>query len=242
MPPGANNTGILPTGAMPPGANNTGILPTGAMPTGAMPTGAMPTGAIPPGANNTGVRPTSTMTNSNYPLEIPSINVNPKTNNMQTSSETKSVDTSDKENKPNMGNNPSGVYVDLDCFMKNINVLQNHTDNMMIDLSLLLSNIKTCSYIKKTSSNSKGSGKMDTNQLINEVTSKINIPEPDVIKLKNIKADVLVTDNGSNSQLVEVTKEPFSSDSEEKSNNWIFKDFMLVIILIILLFLLIFRK
>ena len=227
-------------------------IPTGNLPTGNLPTGNLPTGNLPTGNLPTGNLPTNVVPTSKYPLEIPSVNVNPNqnSNQMATSSETtlnKTLNdenkTSNNENKPNMGNNSSGVYVDLDCFMKNISVLQNHTDNMMIDLSLLLSNLKTCSYVKKTSTEKNvTSGKMDTNQLINQVTSKINIPEPDVVKLKNIKADVLVTSDGTNSQMLEITKEPFSSSSEEKSNSWVFKDFMLIIILIILLFLLIFRK
>ena len=42
-----------------------------------------------------------------------------------------------------------GIFVDLNCFMNNIEVLKHHTDNMMIDLSILLSNVKSCSYVKK---------------------------------------------------------------------------------------------
>src|SRR3990167_3874554 len=95
----------------------------------------------------------------------------------------------------NMDNNPPGIYVDLDCFMKNINILYNRTDNMMIDLSLLLSNIKTCSYVKKTLGNFKSEigskDKMDSNQLLEQISSKINIPQPNMVKLKNVKADIL---------------------------------------------------
>ena len=84
---------------------------------------------------------------------------------------------------------------------------------------------------------------MDTPELINQITSKINIPEPDTVKLKNINVDLLVRNDGSNSstQLLEVVKEPFTSDYNSTSN-WIYKDFVLVIILVILLCLLIFRN
>ena len=204
------------------------------MPTGTMPTGTMPTGSI-----------SSNMdTSSEYPMPIPSITVN---KDILVETETNS-NNSTNENKPNMGNNPPGVYVDLDCFMKNINVLQNHTDNMMIDLSLLLSNIKTCSYVKKTSSDSKVSpGKMNTTQLIDQITSKINIPEPGVVKLKNIKADILVTEPNSvsPSQLLEVSKEPFESSTQSKttkSYNLSYQDLTMIVILVILIYLLIFRE
>jgi len=217
------------------------------------------------------------MDTNKYPMEIPSITVNkdivepttstnsnPSTNPNLNPNPNPNTTGSTNENKPNMGNNPSGVYVDLDCFMKNINVLQNHTDNMMIDLSLLLSNIKTCSYVKKTSSSSKVSSnpnpslspsKMNTTQLIEQITSKIDIPEPDVVKLKNIKADILITEPNSTfpTQLLEVSKEPFESNFESyfgsntvlgttTLNNWNYQDLVLIVILVILIYLLIFRE
>ena len=138
----------------------------------------------------------------------------------------------------NMGNNPGGIYVDLDCFMKNIKVLQNRIDEngMLVDLSLLLSNIKTCSYVKKDSINKE---KINSKQLLSQVTSKIEIPQPDVIKLKNIKADLLIADTPLNSVL-EVIKEPFSTNSE--SSNIFSYDSIKIIIIILILVLLIFKK
>lgn len=179
-----------------------------------------------------------------YPMEIPAV----KTTNQNINTETE-IETEMKAKKitgPNMGNNPPGVYVDLDCFMKNINVLQNRTDNMMIDLSLLLSNIKTCSYIKKTTTDHKLSSKnnkMNSKQLLEQITSKINIPQPDTVQLKNIKADVLVS-SGANSpsQILEVAKEPFTTDSKSNTHNWDYKDLVFVVIIVILIYLLIFRK
>lgn len=182
--------------------------------------------------------------NPEYPMEIPSVETTNQNTNAETEMETEME--SETMSGPNMGNNPPGVYVDLDCFMKNINVLQNRTDNMMIDLSLLLSNIKTCSYVKKTTSDNKLSlknKKMNSKQLIEQITSKINIPQPDTVQLKNVKADVLVS-NGTNSpsQILEITKEPFATNSETKSYNWDYKDLVFVVIIVILIYLLIFRK
>lgn len=221
-----------------------------------------------PGSTPNSINPNSssnTNTNTSYPMDIPVVET-VQENLLDTGIETK------MENKtmsgPNMGNNPPGVYVDLDCFMKNINVLQNHTDNMMIDLSLLLSNIKSCSYVKKTLSDSTmpKNKKMDSKQLLEQITSKINIPQPDTVQLKNIKADVLVS-SGANtpSQILEVAKEPnvlmnlpslialstndnttkstepFTTD-ETKSSNWDYKDLVLIVIIGVLIYLLVFRK
>jgi hypothetical protein len=183
--------------------------------------------------------------NPSYPMEIPVIESNQSNQNMNSiiPMELQRELISNTEIGPNMGNNPSGVYVDLDCFMKNINVLQNHSDNMMIDLSLLLSNIKNCSYIKKSSPDSKllsKDKKMDSKQLLEQITSKINIPQPDTVQLKNIKADILVsTNNNSPLQILEMAREPFES---ENKSGWEYKDLVLVIIIVVLIYLLIFRK
>ena len=41
------------------------------------------------------------------------------------------------------------IFVDLSCFMNKMDVLKNHSDNLMIDLQLLITNLKSCSYVKK---------------------------------------------------------------------------------------------
>ena len=40
------------------------------------------------------------------------------------------------------------VYVDMPCFLDKIDLLKNN-DNLMVDLQLITSNLKSCSYIKK---------------------------------------------------------------------------------------------
>ena len=223
---------------------------------------------------NNASNPTS---NPTYPMKIPVIentqgnqNMDVETNN-ETAIKNESVLVSNNKCGANMGNNPSGVYVDLDCFMKNINVLQNRSDDMMIDLSLLLSNIKTCSYVKKnTLVDNKvplKNTKMSSKQLMEQITSKINIPQPDTVQIKNVKADILVS-SGTNSpsQVLEVAKEPkvvmdmtsktssqnnttktiesFSSDTA--TSNKSFKldqnDVVFIIIIIIFIYFLILRK
>jgi len=144
-----------------------------------------------------------------------------------------------------MGNNPDGVYVDLDCFMNNIDVLKNHTDNMLIDLSLLTSNIKSCSYVKKnTISNTLPTfnrNNSEAERIVNEITSKIEIPQPGVVKLQNLQANVLIStpNERSPAQYLEIVKEPFESDS---NYNWSYSDFFKIVLILIILALLIFRK
>lgn len=190
-----------------------------------------------------------TNSNGDYPMKVPEMQSNNDTNtdvNTTDMTVSESMKKETEKSKANMGNEPSGVYVDLDCFMKNINVLQNRTDNMMIDLSLLLSNIKTCSYVKKTNQNDKSidNNKMNTSQLIDKITSKINIPEPDVVKLKNVKADVLVTggNDGTSGQILEVVREPFATETNSKSYNWNYQDLVMIAIIVVIIYLLIFRK
>ena len=177
-------------------------------------------------------------------MEIPNVQIENNLNMVKSNTESEMTNS----NIGNMGNNPDGVYVDLNCFMKNIQVLQNHTDNMMIDLSLLLSNIKSCSYIKKSKKvnvlNQSNSSNIDSNQIVNQITSKIYIPQPDIVKLQNLKANLLVSNSGNNTnsvKVLEVTKEPFESNSSNQSD-WSYYDFIKVVILVIILIFLIFRK
>jgi hypothetical protein len=184
------------------------------------------------GSNSMGSNPMDSKdTKLNYPMNIPSVNT---ISNIPLESVMETETNNIKNNmENNMENNYQGVYVDLDCFMKNINVLQHHTDNMMIDLSLLLSNIKSCSYVKKNNITTKLSNdKMNSNELINQITSKINIPKPDIVKLKNIKADLLIANNvnSGKGQVLEVTKEPFTSNYDNNYNNI----YLIVVIFIII--------
>ena len=205
---------------------------------------------------------------SKYPMKIPTIE-KPRNllSNSQIETETETETKTEKNN--NMVNNQSGVFVDLNCFMKNINVLQNHTDNMMIDMSLLLSNIKMCSYVKKTLPDTNSPNKnmgltgltgltspTDSKVLLEKINSRLNIPEPETIKLKNIKADVVVTSGiNSPSQVLKVSKEPnqnfsqmlesydsLNSYSNENHNYFQYKNMLFVIIIIVILCLLIFKK
>ena len=136
-----------------------------------------------------------------------------------------------KSNKKSNNNDNSvkSIYVDLDCFMNNMSVLENHADNMMVDLSLLTSNLKTCSYVKKTNQTS-----MQEKDLITQINENINIPKPSTVKLVSVPASVLLTSNAQdsddNNQIVGMTQEPF----ENLDNN---SNTMIIIIIVIILIL-----
>lgn len=199
---------------------------------------------------------TKTETNlSQYPMGIP------KPENMINGEIQPEVETNQEKlqkNKQEMNvNERPGVFVDLDCFMNNMQSLQNHSSNMMVDLSLLLSNIKSCSYVKKIHPNQnkktdKNSSELLPAEILNQITSQIQLPEPELVKLKNIQANLLVS-QGSNSsgigQLVGISKEPFATEELEKPrtipqtlSDWFSNDYFKVFILVIILLLVIFRK
>ena len=47
-------------------------------------------------------------------------------------------------------NNLSKIYVDLDCFMKNMKDLKSYSKDLMVNYDLLMSGINSCTYTKKT--------------------------------------------------------------------------------------------
>jgi hypothetical protein len=149
------------------------------------------------------------------------------------------------------------IFVDLPCFLNKMDVLKNHSDNLMIDLQLLITNLKSCSYVKKTpktqSSNNplkpingnSSDNEMNLNGLFNvseqsKTISNTNIPVPmptqDTIKVYNSPASVLYTNNPTtNANIMLGITEPFQNNEQETSffNSFTFK--MIVIFLILIL-------
>ena len=135
---------------------------------------------------------------------------------------------------------PNTVYVDLGCFLGNMKNLEEHTDNMMIDLSLLVSNIKSCSYVKKTDEDRKMKNEQN---LLDKIRNNIEIPQPDTVKLVNMPATVIVTTNSknpkSNNQILGLSAEPF--ENIEENYPWIY-EMLKIILLIFIIWLLIYKK
>jgi hypothetical protein len=42
------------------------------------------------------------------------------------------------------------IYVDLSCYLNKMEGLKNHSEDLMVDLQLLIRNLKSCSYVKKS--------------------------------------------------------------------------------------------
>ena len=182
----------------------------------------------------------------NYPMNIPKIEklMSQMETNMETNMESE-MNLRDKLEK--MKKDQDGIFVDLNCFMNNINVLKNHSDNMMIDLSLLLSNVKSCSYVKKSKHSKKldmDLGRQTPEQIVDRITSRIEIPSPDVVRLQSMKSTITVpsVDLTTHGQVLGIIKEPFDSETGTRKNDWDNYDLIKIVILIVILALLIFRK
>jgi len=112
---------------------------------------------------------------------------------------------------PREKNMTGSIFIDLPCFMERMNIMNKHTDNMMIDLSLLTSNLKSCAYVNKKDNESVVSPE---SSLIDNITKSIDIPKPGMVKLMNVPATVLVTTNTQNPQVVGMSREPFTSEQQ----------------------------
>lgn len=176
---------------------------------------------------------------SPYPMSIPTIE-KPQMEN-KSKSESESIN-SVKSRLDILKQNNDGIFVDLNCFMNNIEILKNHSENMMIDLSLLLSNVKSCSYVKKNKSNNK-----NNKNFIDNITSKIEIPTPDTVKLQTIKSTITIpqTELTTQGQLIGIIQEPFNSDTTNTTNisdTWDYYDYLKIGIIIGILVILILKR
>jgi len=157
---------------------------------------------------------------------------------------------------------PDTIYVDLPCFLNKMNVLQNHSDNLMIDLQLLITNLKGCSYIRKPSRKQKvtnpfqpinddsfgdwsTSGNFNINGSSSSESSPISSPNvptipvvQDTIKVHNTSASVLYANNpATNTNVMLGITETFEGSESNTSflNSFTFKVLVLVILLVLLM-------
>jgi hypothetical protein len=94
------------------------------------------------------------------------------------------------------------IFVDLGCFLNKMETLKNHSDNLMVDLQLLISNLKSCSYIKKMEQKNNILNNpfkpIDDSNMEPDNNYNSNVPKQDTIKVFNSKASVLYTNNPTN--------------------------------------------
>jgi hypothetical protein len=223
--------------------NNLTVVP--GIPTPQLPS---PTSNI-PGSYN----PSSPSTNPSSPSTNPS---SPSTNPIPTPT------TPEKMNKSSC--KPDTIFVDLPCFLNKMDVLKNHSDNLMIDLQLLITNLKSCSYIRKPAKKSittnpfkpinggtsdddwsmsgNFSGFFGTSGESSNTVANPNIPvampTQETIKVYNSAASVLYTNNpATNTNVMLGITEPFQNSEQQTSflSSFTFKIIVLVFILVLLM-------
>lgn len=159
---------------------------------------------------------------------------------------------------------PDTIYVDLPCFLNKMDVLKNHSDNLMIDLQLIITNLKSCAYVRKPvkkqavtnpfkpinggssdddwsvsgNFNFSGSASSENASVISNPNIPIVPPVQETIKVHNTSASVLYTNNpATNSNVMLGITETFdnSDDSTSFFNTFTFKIIVLVVIVLILM-------
>jgi hypothetical protein len=147
--------------------------------------------------------------------------------------------------------NPN-IYVDLTCFLDKIDTLKQHSNNMMVSLPVLTSNIKSCSYINKDSSDvsqitvdKMGNPVQNYIDLVN-IDSSLSVENDD--KNITIPASAIVTTNSKNmndnNKVISIKEQFDNTEIEQNKFNfkWVSYDLFIVIVLILILVLIIFRK
>lgn len=142
---------------------------------------------------------------------------------------------------------PDTIFVDLPCFLNKMDVLKNHSDNLMIDLQLLLTNLKSCAYVRKpakkqatsnpfkpinsnsdgnsdddwnisTNLSMSGSSSLENSSTVSNSNVPVVMPTQDTIKVYNSQASVLYTNNPiTNSNVMLGITEPFQNSEQETS-------------------------
>ena len=156
------------------------------------------------------------------------------------------------------------IFVDLPCFLNKMDVLKNHSDNLMIDLQLLITNLKSCSYVKKPakkaavsnpfkSINSSSSSSSDdisvsgdfnfnfgasseSSSTISNSNIPVIMPTQDTIKVYNSQASVLYTNNPSNGANVMLgITEPFQNSEQTTAFYNTFSFKLIVLVLLVVI-------
>ena len=125
------------------------------------------------------------------------------------------------------------IFVNLQCFMKDMQVLQNHSDGIMVELPLLLSHLKSCSFVRKRRGNValrkrlrnrlKNSGhkltKAEKAEIRSEIETtmgekKMKIPKPNIVKLQGDDVETFETDSNY-----------YSDEDEDQNEEFYYENF-----------------
>ncbi len=150
------------------------------------------------------------------------------------------------------------IYVDLNCYLGKMETLRNHSDNMMVDLSVLASNIKSCSYVNKAKSQP-----VKTASLTDQVIDKIVMPTPNEVSLSSILGNqsnlttspsvtqsntmttMTVTETSQPTEETEQSEdqtESFANVGKEYQFKWLSSDLLVVIGILFIFWIIIFQR
>ncbi len=132
------------------------------------------------------------------------------------------------------------IYVDLNCYLGKMETLKNHSENMMVDLSILASNIKSCSYINKVKSQP-----VKTISLTDQLLDKIIIPKPEEVNILNeLTNNTISTVPIVPTLPTKITEEieSFANVGPEYQFKWLSSDLLIVIGILFIFWIIIFQR
>jgi hypothetical protein len=128
------------------------------------------------------------------------------------------------------------IYIDLGCFLANMDNLKNHADNMMIDLGVLVANIKTCAYLAKDSATVTTPKPVETVNVVDQI--KIPKPEEVVLQKPNIPLPGMGLKPGNQDK-----REKFENVGPEYTGfNWFSTDLLIAIFIVFIFWIIIFQR
>ncbi len=136
------------------------------------------------------------------------------------------------------------IYVDLNTYLSRMSKLKDHSDNIFVELPLVLSNIRSCSYMAKNPLDTLVSSKSDNN--INQALDSLTPPTPSVVKLdENINVSGSGVVSGSDTLSIQVIEE----NGQKKEGfalldrlSWSNKELMLIVVIILLIYFMVYKK
>ncbi len=161
--------------------------------------------------------------------------------NMNLKNEIMNFDRKEKELRDKLKErcDKENIYIDLGCFLSNMETLKNHATDMMVDLGILVSNIKACAYQAKKDYKPNKKSDQITDVTLDSLVNKIIVPKPEEISM-----NTTTTTNMSNmSNMSNVsTKETFRNVGPDYDFKWFSGDLLIVVVIIFLLYFIIFHK
>jgi hypothetical protein len=140
------------------------------------------------------------------------------------------------------------IYVDLPCYLNKMEGLKNHSEDLMVDLQLLISNLKSCSYVKKSHTNKKPTSSENPLKPISGDSPQtpdhgLMMPVQETIKIYNSPASVLYAGNpNTNTNTMLGLVEPFAQSEGKKCESPSSLTLVVFLALVLVLFYAVFHQ